>query len=509
MTEPVTARAPEFADPHFQVAFARKIWRRSNAGVALPITAIALIAILGAQSFLGPGETTLRVFFVVLVMIPPFWLVTAFMGWKTCRFIVRRSFRWASEGRAPSAREVGLLAAAPRIAAAFIFVVWIVIVPIMLLIGNQYVDIRWGEGVWQSMALIFGFGALAAAVVCYLFTEQAVTSVLSRILPADSTKWPRTLGLSARLVILSVVVAGGPLLVIGFAIASYSSRQLSLAGPALITACLLFSFLGIVVFRVAGQAITSPLEDLRTNIRRVSDGDLTSDVATVEASEIGQLQLGFNEMLAGLRERERMRDVFGRHVGADVARLAMESDFGSGGQSCEATAMFVDVIGSTGLAQQKDPDAVVEILNRFFDAVVRVVAAEGGFVNKFHGDGALCVFGAPVSQNDHAARGIRAARALSLELAPMGDVAAAIGVSSGSVVAGNVGAIDRYEFTVIGDPVNEASRLSDEAKLHPSHVLVSERTIQAAGEDARGWIRGEAIALRGRSLPTVTYSPYD
>ena len=91
----------------------------------------------------------------------------------------------------------------------------------------------------------------------------------------------------------------------------------------------------------------------------------------------------------------------------------------------------------------------------------------------------------------------------------MGDVAAAIGISSGPVVAGNVGAIDRYEFTVVGDPVNEASRLTDEAKLHPSHVLASDRTIAAAGDAAQGWIRGEAIALRGRSQPTITYSPYD
>ena len=98
--------------------------------------------------------------------------------------------------------------------------------------------------------------------------------------------------------------------------------------------------------------------------------------------------------------------------------------------------MFVDIIGSTGLAQSRDPDAVVAILNTFFDAVVRVVTAEGGLVNKFQGDGALGVFGAPTMLPDHAKRGLRAARALAAELATMGDIAAAIGVSSGEVVAG-------------------------------------------------------------------------
>jgi adenylate cyclase len=185
----------------------------------------------------------------------------------------------------------------------------------------------------------------------------------------------------------------------------------------------------------------------------------------------------------------------------------MESDFATGGRQIQATAMFVDVIGSTGLAQRTDPDRVVEILNGFFETVVRCVGAEGGFVNKFQGDGALCIFGAPVEQSDHAARALRAARALAADLSSMGDIAAAIGVSSGLVVAGNVGAVDRYEFTVIGDPVNEAARLSDEAKHHPSHVLVSERTVLAAGAEALGWIAGDTLPLRGRAEPTRTFTP--
>jgi adenylate cyclase len=509
MAGSVTSHTSEFADPRFQSAFAWKIWRRSNAGVALAVVAVTLIAVFGAPTYLGEGESALSLVPLLLVIIPPFWLASVSLGFATVRYIVRRSFRWASEGRTPSSGEINLLAAGPRIAGAFCFVTWTVSVPILLIIANRYVDIRWEGGLWQSLAMILGFGGLAASVASYLFTEQAVRPVLSRILPADPALWPRTVGLSARLVTLSAIVAGGPLLVIAFVIASYSEEQRRLAGPGLIAACLLFSSLGIVVFRVAGQAITTPLERLRTKMGAVTAGDLGSDVETVEASEIGQLQLGFNQMLDGLRERERMRDVFGRHVGTDVAKRAMETGFESSGEVCDATALFVDIIGSTGLTQRSEPDAVVSILNRFFDTVVRVVGAEGGFVNKFQGDGALCLFGTPVAQADHAARGLRAARNLARELAPMGDIAAAIGVSSGPVVAGDVGAEDRYEFTVIGDAVNEASRLSDEAKLHPSHVLVSERTIQAARNEAQGWIRGEAIALRGRSQPTITYSPYD
>jgi adenylate cyclase len=92
-----------------------------------------------------------------------------------------------------------------------------------------------------------------------------------------------------------------------------------------------------------------------------------------------------------------------------------------------------------------------------------VVAAEGGWVNKFEGDGALCIFGAPVTLDDCALRALRAARVLRQELLVLAasnpELDAAIGVSAGTVVAGNVGDEQRYEYTVIGTPVNEAARL--------------------------------------------------
>jgi adenylate cyclase len=242
-------------------------------------------------------------------------------------------------------------------------------------------------------------------------------------------------------------------------------------------------------------------------MRRVERGDLDAEVVVYDGTELGLLQAGFNHMVEQLRERERLRDLFGRHVGTDVAQRAMSSEFALGGERCEATVMFVDIIGSTALTQRRDADAVVAILNSFFDSVVRVIAVEGGFVNKFQGDGALCVFGAPVQQHDHAVRGLRAARALADELAPNPEIAAAIGVSSGEVVAGNVGAADRYEFTVIGDAVNEAARLTEQAKLRNTHILVSDRTIAAARAGNDGWIAGETLQLRGRSEPTRTYLP--
>ena len=126
-----------------------------------------------------------------------------------------------------------------------------------------------------------------------------------------------------------------------------------------------------------------------------------------------------------------------------------------------ASVLFFDLIGSTAMTQRLEPEDVVAVLNDVFGAVVDCVTKEGGWVNKFEGDAALCVFGPPTEHIGHAAAALRAARALRTEFIALAEshpgLDAAIGVSSGEVIAGNIGAADRYEYTVIGDAVNEAA----------------------------------------------------
>ena len=125
------------------------------------------------------------------------------------------------------------------------------------------------------------------------------------------------------------------------------------------------------------------------------------------------------------------------------------------------------------------PTEVVRLLNRFFRVVIEVVEAEGGLVNKFEGDAALCVFGAPVASADPAGDALGAARRLAERLdREVPEIGFGIGVSAGTAVAGNVGSESRFEYTVIGDPVNEAARLCDLAKQRPERLLASETALR-------------------------------
>jgi adenylate cyclase len=270
---------------------------------------------------------------------------------------------------------------------------------------------------------------------------------------------------------------------------------------------------GTVVVHVATRSLAIPLLELRRAVGQVQHGDLDMKLTVNDGGELGMLQAGFNQMVAGLRERAVLQDLFGRHVGDDVARRAVAAgDVVLGGERREVGVIFIDVIGSTRLAQSRPPEDVVAMLNSFFATVVRVVADEGGWVNKFEGDGALCVFGAPVATDDCAGRALRAARTLRRELLALAastQLDAAIGVSAGTVVAGNVGAEERYEYTVIGSPVNEAARLTDEAKRRLGRVLASEEAIARAGTEAASWTVGGELQLRGYQETTLVYEPAD
>ena len=155
------------------------------------------------------------------------------------------------------------------------------------------------------------------------------------------------------------------------------------------------------------------MHSVRDALRRVEDGDLETQVPVFDGSDLGLLQAGFNRMDAGLREREELRDLFGRHVGEDVARAALERGIELGGEELEVAVLFVDLVGSTQLAAENPPQEVVARLNEFFGVVVEVVEDHGGWINKFEGDAALAVFGAPLQLDDAAGCALKAARALA------------------------------------------------------------------------------------------------
>ncbi|TYB49727.1 adenylate/guanylate cyclase domain-containing protein [Actinomadura chibensis] len=356
-------------------------------------------------------------------------------------------------------------------------------------------------------------GAATTGTIVYLLSERLLRPAAALVLAAERPRAVGLPGVTTRVMLawtLGTAIPVSGLICVAVA---------ALAAPDINVTQLAITILGVggaalaaggCVTYMATRAIADPIRAVRTGMARVERGDLDTEVDVYDASEVGQLQAGFNHMVAGLRDHERLRDLFGRHVGEEVADLALErGDITLGGETREVAVLFVDLTGSTRLADTRSPDEVVGLLNRFFGVVVGVVARHGGWINKFEGDAALAIFGAPTRLEDSAGAALGAARELALRLrAEVPTLDAGIGVSAGPVVAGYIGAEERFEYTVIGDPVNEAARLCDLAKREKTRVLASAAVLELAHLCESGrWELGRSETLRGRSRPTRLGTP--
>lgn len=480
---------------------------------------------LGSISANVAGAAVVFVFLAVVLPVPPAvqhktWLlevnggllvVSLLAGVPLGNLLLTRLWRarngWLVEHRAPTARERELTLRFPLTQHLVIAALW-ALDALCFGVVNLFFSAELGANVAMTIML----GGLVMVALGYLLVERLMRPIAALALSSGVPARPQLPGVAAGALLAwtlgpGVVLLGLLLLGAGALWDGYITlRHLAIAVVVLAVTGLI---VGLMLTVGLARSFSERIQALRAAVAGVQTGRLDRDVTVDDGSELGLLQAGFNRMLAGLRERERMRDLFGRQVGEDVVRHALEHGVELGGEAREAAVLFVDLQGSSRLAQERDPGEVVAILNAFFAVVVEVVDAHAGWVNKFEGDGALCVFGAPLADPDCAAHALRAGRELSARLrSEIPDVQAAIGVSAGRVVAGNVGAARRFEYTVIGDAVNEAARLSELAKQRPGGLLASGRALAKAPDDERArWCSDGELTLRGRTGPTETAMP--
>ena len=484
---------------------ARAVRRRLFVAVALASAAGAVIVFVVLETLL-PGtaaaheETTNTVLPLFFALALP---AAAVMLSRSARWL------WLEEDRDPDPADVIRTLREPVRLAAVPALIWGVAVVV-------FAGLDLDESAHRALdiAMAIGLGGLTTVGLCYLLAERLMRPVTARALATGPPEEPVGLGVGRRLVIAWALASGVPLAALatlgGSALAGEYERVDPLATTLLIVALSALAA-GFAASSIAARSLADSLHGVRDALAKIRAGDLDARVAVDDGSEVGLLQAGFNEMAGGLRAREQMRDLFGRYVGADVARAALARDEGLGGEVREVAALFIDLSGSTRIAATRAPEEVVELLNRFFAIVVETVEAEQGLVNKFEGDAALCVFGAPVSLPDAADRALAAARGLRGRLAAeLPEADAGIGVSAGAAVAGRVGAESRFEYTVIGDPINEAARLCELAKRRPERTLASEAILdRASAPERQRWALGEEVLLRGRTSPTRLAAPLD
>ncbi len=279
-----------------------------------------------------------------------------------------------------------------------------------------------------------------------------------------------------------------------------------------------------VVGWVLASHITRPLNQMVRAAREVAQGNFQVKLQDDGNDEVAVLVHAFNQMIAGLQEGSIYRDLLGRTVSPEVREELRES-FASGnlrleGQAFTATVLMSDIRGFTTLSEKADPALVLRWLNEYFSELAPVIAAYGGVVDKFEGDALLAFFGVlprPLPARESAFQACRAAlemlrvvEAINVKRAARGEplFVTGIGINTGPVTAGGLGAADRMNYTIIGDTVNTTQRLEDFTRAFgESGVIISQSTCEVL-RGRRALFQVDPLGghmLKGKSEPIAIY----
>lgn len=270
---------------------------------------------------------------------------------------------------------------------------------------------------------------------------------------------------------------------------------------------------GLLVALWLGFRISRPVRRLAKAAERiaVSDPDDLEMLPSSRVREIDQAGAAFNRMIVSLRDRAFLRATFGKYVPESVAHLILANrSVVQEPQLRNATIMFTDIVGFTSLCESLCPAETIDLLNEYFSAVVEPVEANGGVIQQYQGDAMLATFNIPTDRPGHADDAVRTALAIQRILhrrtfGPGLTIRTRIGINTGDIVGGTVGAGGRLGYTVHGDPVNIAARLEELNKEYGSSVIVSEETRQQLTIPATMTPIG-TVDIRGRTRPVTIYA---
>jgi class 3 adenylate cyclase len=356
--------------------------------------------------------------------------------------------------------------------------------------------------------------AVVLAIFYFTYTYFVVSDYLSNLCDFIFRHYGRNLELffgsySLKLGVALAVISIAPLAAILVDLFSYTGDRLQ--DEIVVDGASALIGVAISAFFIT-RSLMRPLGVLSAGMTEVAKGNLDVRLPVTSNDEVGAVTGEFNNMVEGLRERERIRETFGRYVDESVAATILQ---GRGGvppsETREATILFTDIEGFTSITEFLEPDRLVMALNEYLETVLEPIRRHGGVVNTFIGDGLFASFNMPLARDDHASQAVRAAidiqRAISARTFGPDGVAFAtrIGINTGNVIGGTVGAGQRMSFTLIGDAVNLAARLEQLNKDHGTRILVSESTRQACGEAFTFRSLG-AISVRGRIETAQVYA---
>jgi adenylate cyclase len=424
---------------------------------------------------------------------------------------------------------------APLMYAAITLLNWVLAALIMGGHRLVFAPEPWGQAWFESTRLAVGIltSGVATTTIVFFATEALFRRVRSVFFPEGGLSRLRgvfRLGVRHRLLYSFMMVSVAPMIVVGVifyhkvstALAVVPGQMHSAAARAALTSTVLVIIFvpavlilaGVVLSRLVSVSVADPVQEMAGAMARVREGDLTAKVGVTNNDELGDLADSFNLMIAGLRERDFIKETFGKYVAREIRDEILAGRIPLDGVIREVTVMFADLRDFTPLVEATPPKQVVTILNGYFEAMTPAIRARGGLVLQFLGDEIYAVFGAPLSLENHARQAVAAALDMRARLQEVNDRLArqqipplrhGIGLHTGQVLAANIGSPDRLSYLLVGDTVNVAARLQGLNKRFGTDVLLS-ATTRAALADAFVVRELPETTVKGKSRPVEIFA---
>ncbi|MDH5765006.1 MAG: HAMP domain-containing protein [Gammaproteobacteria bacterium] len=279
------------------------------------------------------------------------------------------------------------------------------------------------------------------------------------------------------------------------------------------------SIIAIFLAFIMSRHLSKPIHNLVDASKAIGEGNLNFRIYERRNDEIGELAESFNQMADGLLKKSQVENVFSRFVSSNVAKEIMDNldEVQLGGKHVHASVLFADIVGFTSISESLPPNEIADLLNEYFSYISIISKYFNGHIDKFIGDCVMVVFGVPEHNPNHSINAIacavmiqKLAKKLNISNSDTDHPAInfRIGINTGDMVAGNLGSHDRMEYTVIGDPVNIASRLSSVAESNQI-IIMDELYNQENIKNRIIATPYQTINVRGKKLPVSTYLVHD
>ena len=444
--------------------------------------------------------------------------------------------------------SVGKLLNLPFSSAALSILGWIAAAVLFGPVRGIWMGEKWGTWIPVFFGIMF-VGAPFTLLFHYFMLEWIVTSKIQALFSPEvlaTTPDSVRINVLPKLIVVSLMIGVVPVTTVSYItleqihrIEAGSQDIGNFVGQMPVVILFLCSWavlvaVGLSVF--VARSVSKPLRHMTTAMQRIRQGDLEVKIPVVSNDEIGSVTEGFNLGVAGLRERDFIRDTFGSYLSPEVVSEILKSPSGVnlGGELREVTILVSDLRGFTHLTASSSPEIVVQILNRFLERMVAIIIRHGGTIDEFTGDGILAFFGAPRHMTDAVQRAVQCAidmqhampglnRELQVNLGEDNQqvehystegshksvgkfpfLEMGIAISKGRLVVGNIGCDTRKKYGAVGTAINEAFRIEDKALA--GEILVTEEVYASVKDVFEAHTKPRAVELKGFDQPVRLYS---